>query len=193
MALQIQLKKSVQVINYFARLTSSKKIGKVKLLALIYLTDRFHLRKFGQTLTNDQYIALENGPVPTTIKKIVEQHFGLISTDECYLIDFIDRPAKDQNIRSVEETDMSIFSAEEIETVEFVAANFGRMGRNDLIALAQSFTEWQKQSSKIIKDCTDDIKIDLLDFFIDSPSENKFCAFSEGHVAQTKKIYLENR
>ena len=48
-------KKAVQAINFFARKNGGK-ITKLEVLKLIFFADRYHLRKYGRPITNDQYL-----------------------------------------------------------------------------------------------------------------------------------------
>jgi hypothetical protein len=50
------------------------KIGeadRVKLTKLIYLADKYHLIRYGRTITNDDYYAMKYGPAGTTLKDIL--------------------------------------------------------------------------------------------------------------------------
>ena len=57
--------KVVQALDY---LVTSLKGGcsKLNLLKLVYLADRYHLRKFGRTVTGDSYRAMPYGSFPGT-------------------------------------------------------------------------------------------------------------------------------
>ena len=48
-----------------------KKADKIKLVKLIYLADKYHLIRYGRTITNDDYYAMEHGPVGTTVKDVL--------------------------------------------------------------------------------------------------------------------------
>jgi hypothetical protein len=47
-------KKAAQTINYFA-IQNGGEIDKLHALKRVYFDDRFHLRKYGRLITNDQY------------------------------------------------------------------------------------------------------------------------------------------
>lgn len=53
----------------------------MKALQLVYFADRYHLRKFGRPITNDEYFAMPYGPVASGAKDIAEGSIGL-STHE---------------------------------------------------------------------------------------------------------------
>ena len=64
-------RKSTQVLNFFANKQGGQ-INKMKALKLIFLADRYHIRKYGRLITNDVYVAMKHGPVPSTTKDISE-------------------------------------------------------------------------------------------------------------------------
>lgn len=188
MALQIELKKAVLAINYFAEMTNSKKIGKAKLFALIYLVDRYHLRKFGRTITGDQYYATEAGPIGVGVRTIAEQSGELTFDEENYATDFLQRAHKDHNVRSVTKTDFNFLSNSDIDALKYVADTFGRKGRNDLTAIVQSFTEWQKLSAKVVGGA--EVKMDMLDFFLGSGSEYEFDGIFNDELAASREKFI---
>lgn len=59
---QFAYRKAAQALNYFA-IQNGGEIEKLQALKLIYFADRYHLRKYGRPITNDQYWAMNFGPV----------------------------------------------------------------------------------------------------------------------------------
>jgi uncharacterized phage-associated protein len=62
-----------------------QKIGeadKIKLVKLIYLADKYHLIRYGRTITNDDSYAMEYGPVGTTLKDVLSYDSSNISEHE---------------------------------------------------------------------------------------------------------------
>ena len=64
-------KKAVQALNFFAK-EDGGTINKMKSIKLIWLADRLHLRKYGRSITGDEYFALPNGPVPSATRDVLE-------------------------------------------------------------------------------------------------------------------------
>jgi uncharacterized phage-associated protein len=52
--------KCTQALNFFAQKAGGQ-INKMKALKLIFFADRYHVRKYGRLLTNDNYMAMEHG------------------------------------------------------------------------------------------------------------------------------------
>jgi len=77
-----------------------KKIGpadKIKLIKLVYLADKYHLLRYGRTVTGDEYFAMENGPVASTLKDVLSFNDIYLTEDErSYLESLIERGG-DQN------------------------------------------------------------------------------------------------
>ena len=71
MILEFDYKKATQAINYFTKKEGGQ-IEKLKLIKLVYLADRFHLRKYGRPIMNDTYLAMPLGPVGSSVKDIAE-------------------------------------------------------------------------------------------------------------------------
>src|SRR4030042_860609 len=69
--LNFDYRKATQALNYFARKQGGQ-INKMKALKLVYLADRYHLRKYGRLITNDVYFAMNYGAVPSSAKDIAE-------------------------------------------------------------------------------------------------------------------------
>ncbi|MFA7288297.1 MAG: Panacea domain-containing protein [Melioribacteraceae bacterium] len=66
--------KTLETILYI----SEKSQDLYKILKIIYFSDIIHLKKFGRFITEDNYIAMENGPVPSgayDIIKMVRDNF----------------------------------------------------------------------------------------------------------------------
>ena len=68
---QFAYKKATQALNFFA-IENGGEIEKLHALKLIFFADRYHLRKYGRPITNDQYWAMRLGPVPSGTKDLFE-------------------------------------------------------------------------------------------------------------------------
>ena len=59
------------------------KISKHHLSKVLYVADKFHIAKYGRSLTGDVYIAMNNGPVPSMIYDFIKLVEG--KTDGAYI------------------------------------------------------------------------------------------------------------
>lgn len=60
---------AINAILYVAERIGSKK-DMHKIFKTLYFADKYHLSKYGRTITGDNYIAMEHGPVPSKIDDI---------------------------------------------------------------------------------------------------------------------------
>lgn len=54
-------RKITQALNYLATKNPDKKINKLKAIKLVWIADRYHLRKYGRPITWDTYEAMPLG------------------------------------------------------------------------------------------------------------------------------------
>ena len=70
--MNISLQKLKAIILYFCECTNPKLLGKVRLMKLFYFLDFNHVKKYATPVTYDAYYNLEHGPIPSTIKNLVD-------------------------------------------------------------------------------------------------------------------------
>ena len=126
----IPLAKLKAIILYFSNHTATKFLGKVKLMKLFYFLDFMHLKTYGSPVTYDTYFNLEHGPIPTSIKNLVDTAADDI--DNSVLSDTItfERPEGTGMYRILarrkfEEKDRKLFSETELDILAKVCARFG--------------------------------------------------------------------
>ena len=84
--MDINLKKIENAILFFAN-KSDKTIERMKLIKLIWLSDRLHLSKYGRLILKDRYKALPNGPIASTALTISQYGIpGVIDVDSYNVI-----------------------------------------------------------------------------------------------------------
>ena len=81
-------KKSAQALNYLANKNGGT-LNKMKAIKLIWLADRLNLRKYGRSITGDDYYALPNGPVPSATRDILESSDFLDDIASVYASEYI--------------------------------------------------------------------------------------------------------
>ncbi len=126
----IPLPKLKAALLYFCENTDPKFLGKVKLMKLFYFLDFMHVKKYGIPITFDSYVHLEHGPIPSTIKNLVDEVCDDIDTS--ILADTIYCHTQEGQLiqriipkRKLTEKDIKYFSKSEIETLELVCDRFG--------------------------------------------------------------------
>lgn len=136
------LKKGTQALNFFA-IREGGVINKMKAFKLIYFTDRYHLRKYGRLVTNDEYLAMKHGPVPSTVKDIAEANDFLEKEIKEYSDSFVE-PFDNLVLKSIGLVDESVFSESDLEALNFAWEQFGMHDQFELADLTHYYPEWKR-------------------------------------------------
>jgi uncharacterized phage-associated protein len=167
-----EYKKVTQALNSFA-LKEGGRINKMKALKLVYLADRYHLRKYGRLITNDIYFAMNYGPVPSGAKDIAEASEVFLDRNEKeYSSQYI---VSEDNLttKSLQPVDDIVFSESDIEALEFAWATFGHLNQFQLADYTHYYPEWKRHEKSLESDSR--IQIFLEDFFEDPDSSVEQC------------------
>ncbi len=166
MKLTFDYQKGTQAINFFSRKTENKKENKMKVIKLIWLADRYHIRKYGRPIIGDEYIAMPLGPVGSGIKDIAEATEFSPEAELDYSKKFI-KPVGKYEVQSLSTVDMDVFSETDIEALNFAYEHFGDESSFDLSKLAHRYPEWKKFEISLRSKQTTREKMDYNDFFKD--------------------------
>ena len=154
--------KSTQALNFFA-IHQGGQINKMKALKLVFLADRYHLRKYGRMITNDSYVAMKHGPVPSTTKDIAEDNDYLDDVEKSYSSEYI--LPSNLILQSVKSVDVSVFSESDIEALSFAWDAFGHYNQFQLRDITHSYPEWVKHRNSVkYGSC---VPMNILDFLKD--------------------------
>ena len=135
--------KIANTLGYIALTQKDKTINCMKAYKLIWLADRYHLRKYGRTITGDNYFAMQKGVVPSNAKNIVE---GIpVQTP------FIKENKENFTYTFVENVDKDVFSESDIEVLDLIWNTYGNMTQWQLSNLSHQFPEW-KMYEPLLKD-----------------------------------------
>jgi len=162
-------KKATQSLAFFTQKEIDNTLDKLKALKLIYFADRYHLRKFGRTISNDEYYAMDYGPVASGTKDILEMSTFLDIHENDYASKFLEPQKANKNIKAINQVDYSELSVSEIEALNFVWDKLGSKDNFYLVNLTHQYPEWKKHEEQLKRGITR-IKMDLTDFFDDSTS-----------------------
>jgi uncharacterized phage-associated protein len=161
--LQFDHRKATQTLNYFA-VKAGGKIKKLRALKLIFLADRFHLRKYGRLITSDRYVAMRYGPVPSTVEDIAKGNVNQIV--KAYSSKYVKTTTNGIQIESISPVDHSFFSDTDIEALEFSWNKFGHFDRWSLSDFTHHYPEWRKHK-KALDSGSKVENINIKDFFED--------------------------
>lgn len=160
-------KKATQALNYLATKEGGK-IDKMKALKLIYLADRYHLRKYGRLITNDTYFAMTYGPVPSSLKDIAGASDFLSEDEQGYSCRYL-LPSGDWDVQSIASPDTAMFSETDLEALNFASDKFGHLSQFELVEVTHQFPEWTRHKKSLEMDSR--VQMDIMDFLEDSKTD----------------------
>ena len=138
----VDYEKCTQALNFFAKKEGGR-INKMKALKLIFFADRFHLRKYGRLLTNDNYVAMSYGPVPSNTKDIAELNEFLDDVIKKYIKNFLNF-SNNYEIHSKNDVDEEVFSESDTEALNYSWEKFGSYNQFELANITHDYPEWRK-------------------------------------------------
>jgi len=156
--------KLTQALNYLAEQCGSGILNRMKAIKLVYLADRYHLRKFGRPLASDSYYGMKLGPVGTLAKDLVDGDNEFLEDEaRSYAREFIS-PENEYEYKSVREVDRDAFSKSDLEALDFAIRNFGQLDQWKLADLTHVFPEWKKHEAEALKP-GNRVPLSYFDFF----------------------------
>ena len=156
-------RKATQSLNYFAQKEGGI-INKLKALKLVFLADRYHLRKYGRLITNDEYFAMGLGPVASRTADIAEKNSFIGDEEKSYSTPFVKTKGR-LNIASSKAPDLEVFSDSDIEALDFAWGELGNLKQFDAADITHYYPEWFKHKKEL--DITKRVLMDINDFLED--------------------------
>lgn len=192
MLLEFDYKKATQAINYLTKKEGGQ-IDKLKLIKLVYLADRYHLRRYGRPMINDAYFAMPLGPVGSSVKDIAEFSDFLDTSELEYASTFIGKGGVANIVVSIAEVDKEVFSKSEIEALDFAYNGFGTKSASSLVDITHRYPEWDKFKSVLDSKETTREPMSYTDFFNnpDNGLPDKF-ALASDILSASKELFEED-
>ncbi len=184
-------KKAVQALNYLA-IISGGSLNKMKAIKLIWLSDRYHLRKYGRLITGDSYFALPNGPVPSATRDVLENSNFIDDIALKYangIISVIDK----YNYQSDSECNLKVFSQTDKECLDVVFNKFAKFDHFKLSEISHLFPEWKRHESAFKRQLSSRFEIIDDDFFVSIDEESGLFNDSIDDILLSKQMYIENK
>lgn len=183
---QFAYRKAAQAINFFA-VQNGGEIEKLHALKLIYFADRYHLRKYGRPITNDQYWAMRLGPVASGVKDLFE--LDSVSHEERhYAASLLTKGGKTYSVQSLAPVDATVFSESDQEALQFAWEHFGRRSR--IVEKAHAYPEWTRHKAAIAGGASR-VAMDYLDFLDDPPAGVNPCHSLSAAERQARREQLK--
>ena len=137
---KINEKKYKNAIIFFAKKIQNGTLGKLKLMKLLYYLDFDFFEKYGESVTLDQYLRFENGPVPRNAEKIIREMNGKE-------IKITHRKTKEgmndqQHIEALDDFDLNVFTKEELIMLEEVANKWEKFTGSEMKMATHGEAPW---------------------------------------------------
>lgn len=169
------------MIAYFAW-KLKKPVSKLYLLKMVYLANRYHLRKFARPVYEDEYFAMDFGPVATSAKRLIE---GITESELL--------SAKKQKgvhmVSALASPRLEVFSESDREAMD-VAIRIYESKRSKIVDYTHRFPEW-KRFQEDLRNGSRRKKMFIVDFF-ESAGAAEYCNVQSDIVAINKEVFLEN-
>jgi len=137
---KINEKKYKNIVLFFANKIKNGTLGKLKLMKLLYFLDFDFFEKYGQSVSKDEYLRFENGPVPRMAEKILKQMDGKEIKISKIKIGFGYNDK--QQIEPLKDFDINQFSKEELVMLEEIADKWERFSGSEMKAASHGEAPW---------------------------------------------------
>jgi uncharacterized phage-associated protein len=192
--LEFDFEKATQALNYLAKKEGGK-IDKMKAIKLIWLADRFHLRKYGRPILNDNYLAMEYGPVGSSVKDVADHSSFLGTEEKKYAEEFIKPDGNKYFVESIGDIDSDVFSESDLEALDFIYGIYGKQHPLKLADMSHYFPEWKKFEAELLTGSISRGNMSYADFFknpeMEIPYENIFKE-TKAELENSEKIFKES-
>ena len=137
---KINEKKYKNTILFFAKKIQNGTLGKLKLMKLLYYLDFDFFEKYGRSVTGDEYLRFEHGPVPRMGEKILKEMNGKeIKITKRKIADGLN----DQlHIEALKEFDAAVFTKEELLMLEEVAGKWEKFSGAEMKSASHGEAPW---------------------------------------------------
>ncbi|MEE9393924.1 MAG: Panacea domain-containing protein [Planctomycetota bacterium] len=140
-----EIQKLKDVIEVIASHLSVDNLGPTKLYKLTYFADVQHLRATGSSITGSEYIKYQHGPVPSraerALKQLLNEH--VLRTESTTVGDF-----QLTKIIPIILRPPTLLSPAELNTLESVCLEFGKLSAGELSELSHREPAWIGAESK---------------------------------------------
>lgn len=152
-------------------------IDLLKLMKLIWMSDRIHLNKYGRLISQDSYYALPLGPVPSNIYDKSKK--GNEFTKKT-----------GYNISSTQMSIDDFFSKSDVEVMEYVWNKFNTKDGLPFSDYSHNFPEW-KRFEKELNNFPSSYNIVIQDFF-QFPDFSEFEDFLSKDEIEESKLFFNS-
>ncbi len=137
---KINEKKYKNAILFFAKKIQNGTLGKLKMMKLLYYLDFDFFEKYGRSVTGDEYLRFDNGPVPRMAEKILKE----MKDDQIKITSHeVAKGYNDQqHIEALGDFDINVFDKEELVTLEEVADKWKKFTGTEMKTASHGEAPW---------------------------------------------------
>ncbi len=139
---------SVEAIHYL--LSKLGSLDRITLVKFIFLSDKCHLIRYGRTITEDNYVAMGEGPVGSKVLDILELDGRNLESEE---LEFIKKHFKKGSGFLLEEVEpfgkADYLSESDIAALDTVIKEHGQKSSKELWDISHKYPEWRQYEAKL--------------------------------------------
>lgn len=139
----MNIRKIVTILNYLSLRVNY--LTKLKVSKLLYIADKEHFIRCGRFITNDRYVKMKNGPVPTRILNIINEPDIYIAepSNRRYLKHNISFSKDNKRIiKSNRRPDLNELSNSEIQVLDKIIKKYGKLHISKLVDITHNEFAW---------------------------------------------------
>lgn len=130
--------KATQIAGYFLQLRGGR-MHYIKLIKLMYLTDREALLRWGSPVSTDRHVSMNNGPVLSNVLNLITDDRPKQAWSQ-----FISPPLGDYEVELIKPTPTALLSRAEEGLMREIFEEYGHRNRWDLIDnVMHNLPEWR--------------------------------------------------
>lgn len=133
-------RKYKNAIIFFAKNIQNGTLGKLKIMKLLYYLDFDFFEKYGSSVTGDEYLRFDNGPVPRIAEKILKEMSGkqIKITRHVIKSGYNDQ----QHIEALADFDFNIFTKEELMMLEEITNKWEKFTGTEMKTASHGEAPW---------------------------------------------------
>lgn len=135
-----QKEKIAQVVRRFVDGHKGRRVGYTKVLKLLYILDRESLRKWGFTVTADDYESLKNGPVLKDTRTCLRHK----SISDSVFKKYIQKDVSGYIVPTESKCEYDEVSQAEVELIDNLLHRYGTCTTESMIEITHTFAEWKE-------------------------------------------------
>jgi uncharacterized phage-associated protein len=137
-------------ILYFVSQINNKTLGKIKLMKLLYYLDFDHFEQFGTSVTGDDYLRWEMGPVPATAATVISHMVAdgqlLVESEDIGL------PNPQSRYTALRPYDVHVFLPSEVAVLFAVAGKWEHHSGADMVRAVHGEPPWIETAANAVID-----------------------------------------